>query len=200
MGLFNFQKPGPGIEKNAPKKKGIFLFFEILARKLWKFCPINILYFILSIPMIAIYFFSSTPVVTQTVNSINLPDTITNADIMVSLSLFYIVVMLIFLGSGPASAALSYIQRCFAREEHTWIGKDFISKLKENFKQGIIVSVIDTVVINLGFFALFFYYNYFVKTQDKMWYILMCILAVVIVLYVFAHFYIYQLPLMIYPF
>ena len=34
MGFFNYDKEGPGIDKNAPKKKGIFLFFELLGNKL----------------------------------------------------------------------------------------------------------------------------------------------------------------------
>ena len=28
FGLFNYEKEGPGISKNAPKKKGFIVFFE----------------------------------------------------------------------------------------------------------------------------------------------------------------------------
>ena len=28
-GLFNYDKEGPGVDKNAPKKKGFIVFFEI---------------------------------------------------------------------------------------------------------------------------------------------------------------------------
>ena len=35
MGIFNrnYSTPGPGISKDAPKKKGLNLFYEILFRK-----------------------------------------------------------------------------------------------------------------------------------------------------------------------
>ena len=34
MGLFsfNYAKPGPGVDRDAPKKKGIFLYFELLTQ------------------------------------------------------------------------------------------------------------------------------------------------------------------------
>ncbi|MBR5808875.1 MAG: hypothetical protein IKY39_02040 [Clostridia bacterium] len=33
MGIFpNYEKAGAGIDKNAPKKRGIFLYFELIAR------------------------------------------------------------------------------------------------------------------------------------------------------------------------
>ena len=50
MGLFfNYDKPGPGIDKNAPKKKGIFLFLELLGRNLSNLLLSNMLYFIVSL-------------------------------------------------------------------------------------------------------------------------------------------------------
>lgn len=37
MGLFfNYDKPGPGMDKNAPKHWGIFLYFELLWRNFGK--------------------------------------------------------------------------------------------------------------------------------------------------------------------
>ena len=37
LGLFNYSKPGPGIAKDAPKKKTFFVFFETFFRNFWKF-------------------------------------------------------------------------------------------------------------------------------------------------------------------
>ncbi|MDD6479216.1 MAG: DUF624 domain-containing protein [Oscillospiraceae bacterium] len=48
----NYNKPGPGISKDAPKKKKIVVFFETFFRNFWKFISINLVYFILSIPVI----------------------------------------------------------------------------------------------------------------------------------------------------
>ena len=59
MGLFsfNYAKPGPGVDKNAPKKKGFFLYFEIFRRKFFKLLQANMLYFLCSLPFLAIIFF-----------------------------------------------------------------------------------------------------------------------------------------------
>ncbi len=52
FGLFNYEKEGPGIEKNAPKKKTFIVFFETFFRNFWKFIPINVIYCVLTLPVI----------------------------------------------------------------------------------------------------------------------------------------------------
>jgi len=52
FGLFNYEKEGPGISKNAPKKKTFVVFFETFFRNFWKFITINLVYGILSLPVI----------------------------------------------------------------------------------------------------------------------------------------------------
>ncbi len=48
FGLFNYEKEGPGISKNAPKKKTFVVFFETYFRNFWKFIPISFVYGIIS--------------------------------------------------------------------------------------------------------------------------------------------------------
>ncbi len=53
FGMFNnYDKAGPGIEKNAPKKKTFIVFFETFFRNFWNFVPINFLYWILTMPLL----------------------------------------------------------------------------------------------------------------------------------------------------
>ena len=52
FGLFNFEKEGPGVSKNAPKKKTFIVFFETFFRNFWKFITINLIYNIISLPQI----------------------------------------------------------------------------------------------------------------------------------------------------
>lgn len=52
FGLFNYEKEGPGISKNAPKKKTFVLFFETFFRNFWKFVPLNFFYMFLSLPLL----------------------------------------------------------------------------------------------------------------------------------------------------
>lgn len=49
FGLFNYEKEGPGISKNAPKKKTFIVFFETYFRNFWKFVSINVVYGIISL-------------------------------------------------------------------------------------------------------------------------------------------------------
>lgn len=44
FGLFNYEKEGPGIEKNAPKKRAPIVFFEIYWRKFWNLFYANLLF------------------------------------------------------------------------------------------------------------------------------------------------------------
>lgn len=50
FGLFNYEKEGPGISKNAPKKKTFIVFFETFFRNFWKFITINLVYDLISVP------------------------------------------------------------------------------------------------------------------------------------------------------
>ncbi len=52
FGLFNYEKEGPGISKNAPKKKTFIVFFETFFRNFWKFIPTNLIYSLLSLPVL----------------------------------------------------------------------------------------------------------------------------------------------------
>ncbi len=58
LNLFNtltgYNKPGPGIDKNRPKKKRFFLFFELYFRKFTKLIQLNLLYLICCLPIITI--------------------------------------------------------------------------------------------------------------------------------------------------
>lgn len=52
FGLFNYEKEGPGISKDAPKKKPFFAFFDIFFRNFWKFISINAVYCLCCIPVV----------------------------------------------------------------------------------------------------------------------------------------------------
>ena len=53
-GLFNYSKPGPGVDKDGPKKKRFFYFFELYGRKFWKLLELNLPYVLCCIPIVTI--------------------------------------------------------------------------------------------------------------------------------------------------
>ena len=48
--MFNYSKPGPGVEKEEQQKRRFFLFFELFFRKFWKLIQLNLLYLLFWIP------------------------------------------------------------------------------------------------------------------------------------------------------
>lgn len=51
-GFFNYNKPGPGISKDAPKKRTFFVFFETWFRNVWRLMPSGVVYFLFSVLLI----------------------------------------------------------------------------------------------------------------------------------------------------
>lgn len=47
-----YLKEGPGIEKDAPSKTGLALFFEILVREFWQLLKLNLLFVICALPLV----------------------------------------------------------------------------------------------------------------------------------------------------
>ena len=52
FGFSNYTKEGPGVDKNQPKKRALFVFFEIYFRKFWKLCFASLLYALVSLPIV----------------------------------------------------------------------------------------------------------------------------------------------------
>lgn len=206
MGIFGggYNKPGKGVDKNEPKKKGFFLFFEIVIRKFTKFLGLNCLYTMTSIIwIILLYLFggiilANTNVVENTASQIaSMTQGIDMAEIqgsvMVSLQAFFAIGIFSLWGSGPATASYAYITRCFTRGEHAWVVSDGIDKLKENFKKGMFVVIADAVVLVLGINAAYFYYGFYITTGSILWMLLTYVTMLILVLYTMIHPYLYQI-------
>lgn len=52
FGFLDFTKEGPGIRKDAPKKKAFFVFFETFFRNFWRFISINAVFVAMSLPIV----------------------------------------------------------------------------------------------------------------------------------------------------
>ena len=118
MGLFgnHYERAGSGIAKNAPKKKGIFRFFEIFGRKFWKLFELNLLYFLSFLPVIgavALFFAVDSQL-----------GTILAAACLV---LFAVII-------GPATAAHTKILKNFIMEKPTFLAHEFFHTFRTEFK------------------------------------------------------------------
>ncbi len=199
MGLFGggYTKEGPGVDKDAPKKRGIFLYAELFVRKFWKIIQSNLLYSMVSLPMLVLMFCTSffmiMPAMEGTITAIAETVGYNTGELAVHFSIIFAFGMTTLWGSGPASAGLAYILRCFAREEHAWIWSDFKDKFKSNLKQSAVVIIVDLAVLFLVINAVYFYSAQFRSTGNTMWFVMTYIILLLFVLYTFMHFYIYQI-------
>lgn len=132
LALFDYESAGAGISKNAPRKKGISLFFDIFFRKFWKLLEVNLLYSLFFVPLIlavaAIVF---------------LPE------ISVALSLVCagICVLIFMLTIGPATVGVMKIMRCYLIEKHTFIIRDFFRAFKRGYAKSAVIGFADCIVV-----------------------------------------------------
>lgn len=184
MGLFfNYDKPGKGVEKDAPKKWGPFLFFELVGRKLGILIKSNLMYFLVSIPVLLLYHFVFFMMLSSSFSNYEM-------DITNQLSVMFAVVIVTLWGSGPISCGFTYILRNSAREEHVWLVSDFFEKTKENFGKGLVFLLVDILVLVLGINAIGFYWGMAAKSPIFLY--LAFLVVILMVIYTFMHFYMYQ--------
>ena len=154
MGLFgnHYERAGSGIAKNAPKKKGIFRFFEIFGRKFWKLFELNLLYFLSFLPVIgavALFFAVDSQLGT----------------ILAAACLVLIAVII-----GPATAAHTKILKNFNMEKPPILAHEYFHTIRSEFKHACIVGVLDCVLACCSSAAFYGYPRLSEQTGSKMCY------------------------------
>jgi len=195
MGVFfrSYHKPGKGVDESAPPKRRFFLFFELYFRKFGKLINLNLLYFIVGIPTLYLLYF-------VTLNSMSIFFTPMLGELPLNETLLYnlprlaIFISLIFScvwGMGPVTTGLTYIVRNYGREEHAWLWSDFWEHIGKNFKQSIVVFLIDLFVIFTFFVAI----NFYSSRTGFIFGVINIVLIIFFVIYTMMHLYIY--PMMV---
>ena len=146
FGLHNYSKPGRGVSKDEPPKTGISLYFDILLRKVWNIISLNFIYIVFSIPAIVISFFLSTYMSAWVASIVGIDLSGEFGSTVNLIGLFATVVLIHICGSGPASAGMTYVLRKYVNDTHAWVWSDFIDNIKSNFRQGMVVYVINILV------------------------------------------------------
>jgi uncharacterized membrane protein YesL len=156
FGFFDYSKEGPGVSKDEAAKRGVALFFDTLFRKFGKLVSLNFLFFVVSLPVLAIYFIASSGITASLVQKIS--EIEAYIEISFLLNVMTAVVIMILLGAGPASAGFVYIMRNLTTGKHAWIFSDFFEHFKKNFRQGFAVLIIDCaflflIIANINFYT-----------------------------------------------
>ncbi len=173
----------------------ITIFFQVLGRKFWKLIEFNLIYLVLNIPFIVISYFLSGYLISSLSLAVESP-----ADIIVLLFVYGFPPMMLLmtipvLAMGPAQAGLSYLLRCFSYEMPTFYWSDFKDKMKENLKQGLVVSIINLAAF---IFLLLDFYLYSQLSKNESSLLLAAangILFLILILFIMMCMYIY--PMMV---
>ncbi|HHW49524.1 MAG TPA: DUF624 domain-containing protein [Clostridiaceae bacterium] len=184
FGLFDYTKPGPGVPKDAPPKARIIVFFEILGRKFWNLIKINLLFLLFNLPAIPLMLFISMFYIRQPLEDITL-------DIVLRFMLGTFFMCIPVITIGPAQAGLTYLLRNYAREEHAFIWWDFRDTAKSNFKQSLLISLIDAVIMILAGITINFYMIY--GRENILFAIASGIVILAFIIFVMMHLYIYPM-------
>lgn len=126
MGIFkrNYNKPGPGVPKDAPRKKGIPRFFEVLGRDFSNLVKLNLLYQLCVLPaqLSFVLMIWKGP-------------------------LFAILLVAASVLVGPANTARSYCITKMLRDDPGFLWHDFKRKFIENFKSTTVVGVLYSLIL-----------------------------------------------------
>ena len=172
MGLFNmhYDRPGPGVEKDAPRKTGIARWFEIIGRDLWDFTKAN---------FITMACFAPTGIVA----ALTITWLLLDPNLLVML-------LGIVLGSafgfliGPALCGMQALMLKSLRDEPKFFWHTYKKAFKENFKQGALVGIVFTFVLLIQVFGFILYF----RNQASVWMMALLVLDILIITMVMIFF------------
>ena len=123
MGLFsmNYNKPGPGVDPNEPRKKGVKRFFEILGRDFGSFVTLNLFFCLFFIFPMGVFVLT---------------------DIGILPEFGFILSVLVAVPMGGVFTTMVYCISKMLRDDPEYVMYDIKRKFKQNFKQSIIPGVL----------------------------------------------------------
>ena len=145
MGLFNmhYDRPGPGVSKDAPRKTGFARWFEIVARDIGSFTKANIITSLCFLPVLIIAFLAVIWLA---------------ADPNLLIVLLGVVLgSLLGAISGPALCAMEAIFLKALRDEPCFFWHTYKNAFRENFRRGCIVGAIFWFAMLIQLFAFILY-------------------------------------------
>lgn len=151
----DYETPGAGVPENEPQKPGPIRYFIVSGRKFWDMVVLNLLYFLFSLPVIAIYtligllFLGNAgdavggALAAEGMTDIQILELKAAVHIVLSVGFGFLITAL--LGSGAPRAGLSFVLRNYSREEHAFLWSDFLENTKKNLGKGTVIFLIDVL-------------------------------------------------------
>jgi len=175
MGLFsrNYDRPGPGIKKDEPRKKGIPRFFELLFRDLGDIIKLNILFFLTLLPTGITFAMGLLGIYSQVT--------------------FILSLVLAFPVGGAVVSVIYYITKMM-RDDPSYVWYEFKRKFLENYKQAAPAGIFCTAFIYAQVLIWSSLWGALIAEEpigDLLWYLLALfalLLFSMITPYIFLHF------------
>lgn len=108
---------------------------------------------------------------------------------LIQVNLLYLVFIIPVVTFGPATAAMTKVCRNYSQERNVFLIHDFWDAFKKNFKQGMIMGIID-IVFMAGFVVGIPTYKHLAESNGMM-YIPFFICLMCMIMFFMMHFYIY---------
>lgn len=148
----------------------IELFKEVLKVRKESMLLLNLLYLVIWLPAIIWTGIHLIPLLYTQIQNVN--------------SYFFTYFLFLFPAvaiTGPCTAGISFVMRNWARDEHSFLFSDYILGIRENWKQGLMMSCINGLVPLLVFIGIQFYTN--MAKASAMFYVPMVLLILMALLW-----------------
>jgi len=130
---FNYNKPGPGVDPDEPRKKGIKRFFEVLGRDFGGFVMLNLFYCVFMLVPLILFLFSS----------FGMP------------AYVFILALVAAIPMGGVYCTIVYCITKMLRDDPEYVWYDIKRKFVQYFKQGIIPGTLYTAYLFGQIFFIF---------------------------------------------
>ena len=154
-GFFNRMYYGnpnkPDLKKEDVQEGRFKLFFIVLQVRFWKLIQLNLLYSLFWVPGFFVIYMNlmamaQSPEIVEATGNIQ--------SFALTMLLMLIPCMVI---AGPATAGVTYILRNWARDEHAWVWSDFKDAWKQNWKESLLIMLINGVAMLIFYVNVIFY-------------------------------------------
>ncbi|MDL2294985.1 YesL family protein [Ruminococcaceae bacterium OttesenSCG-928-D13] len=160
MALFkrDFNKPGPGVPKNAPRKRGFARFGELMVRDFGNLVKLNLIYQLCILLPQALLLLSLIGIGTAW------------------FLIFGVLALIACIPLGPAKTAMTYMITKMLRDDPGFIWHDFRRLFKENFKSSVIPGLVYGLVVGAQAFSFVF----FSGGETSMWMLALLLFSIIV--------------------
>ncbi|MBE5803152.1 MAG: DUF624 domain-containing protein [Clostridiales bacterium] len=122
------------------------LFWEMLRVRLSNLCRLNLMYMVIWLPAIIVLMIGATSIFTSLIGEDGA--IVENAPALLQSIIQLTLILLIpcIFITGIATPGVAYVTRNWSRDEHAFIWSDFKDAVKANWKQGLVVSLVTSIL------------------------------------------------------